>query len=923
MPSKSPAQHRLMEAVAHNPKFAKTVGIPVSVGQDFSAADRGRRFADGGSVLTGSLPPGSRASAAAAAPGFLGALGGLSDLLTGAARGAATTALGWPGDLEQMLSGLLPENRTLSSTVTDAQPPRTVLPTSADVSGWLPPATSFSGPHTAQIGSELGNWAPVSPGQLGKVGRAGIDALSGLGAEALRRGVEEGRGPLSALQATLAPSYAVKPRGGNFFPYDIGRYLGNEQLRVPNTPFDPPSGTHANMGDWVPEGQPDPVGRAAPVADWAKKQLANYLRKDLGSPTDPLLQVEKEYPSLHLPDETLAPDSEAAIQSERINRMQGAEVPFGASPTTLRYAKAAKQHFDLTGDPLTPWGYHSTIGGDLRNPLMSSESPQSLLGGNLGEELDFGSRADELGAGPYAQPADYTDPAYLKTFLAHPDNEQFRQFGWMADAPPDTKVWRLADTGDDPLGFGHVLDYLGEATEAHNDIKYQNGPETLRAMLDRNPGMNIRPEWRRALALHDAGLTLDPASLGRLSVADAVRKTAQWNAHLAEQGAPTNADLARGISAVHKDYGDGMKWVELGQPELPPLTELPDGYRVEDMGPAGTSPKTRYHVIGPNGSYASGPTPSMATGIGLKQLNSDRAAAELSAGLNAEGQAMGHCVGGYCDQVSERGTKIFSLRDKSNNPHVTVEVRPNQTADRAFQADDGSYEQLMRTLEEQLQTRPSQNPGGPPTSEYMLPHRGSNVGPRTALHDWMDATSELADHGAAMNWLKTNHPDLHAQFNTESPVNDIVQIKGKQNAAPVAKYLPYVQDFVKSGNWGRVGDLGNTGLTATSTLPPSLLARTPDLGKYATDEELWNAVKAHPRYDQIVKEGQLRGGFAQGSAGHGILNQVGNPSDLLHFMETSPYFGRPAFAHGGSVAAATPVVGSRFEALLDRLNKKV
>ena len=39
MPSKSPAQHRLMEAVAHNPKFASKVGIPAQVGEDFTNAD--------------------------------------------------------------------------------------------------------------------------------------------------------------------------------------------------------------------------------------------------------------------------------------------------------------------------------------------------------------------------------------------------------------------------------------------------------------------------------------------------------------------------------------------------------------------------------------------------------------------------------------------------------------------------------------------------------------------------------------------------------------------------------------------------------------------------------------------------------------------------------------------------------------------
>ena len=37
-----------MEAVAHSPKFAKKVGIPVSVGKDFASADKGKKFKDGG-----------------------------------------------------------------------------------------------------------------------------------------------------------------------------------------------------------------------------------------------------------------------------------------------------------------------------------------------------------------------------------------------------------------------------------------------------------------------------------------------------------------------------------------------------------------------------------------------------------------------------------------------------------------------------------------------------------------------------------------------------------------------------------------------------------------------------------------------------------------------------------------------------------
>lgn len=48
MPSKSPKQHRLMEAVKHNPEFAKKVGIKQSVGADFVAADKGKGFEKGG-----------------------------------------------------------------------------------------------------------------------------------------------------------------------------------------------------------------------------------------------------------------------------------------------------------------------------------------------------------------------------------------------------------------------------------------------------------------------------------------------------------------------------------------------------------------------------------------------------------------------------------------------------------------------------------------------------------------------------------------------------------------------------------------------------------------------------------------------------------------------------------------------------------
>jgi hypothetical protein len=50
MPSVSKKQHNFMEAVAHSPSFAKKVGVSQSVGKDFSAADKGRKFNKGGEM---------------------------------------------------------------------------------------------------------------------------------------------------------------------------------------------------------------------------------------------------------------------------------------------------------------------------------------------------------------------------------------------------------------------------------------------------------------------------------------------------------------------------------------------------------------------------------------------------------------------------------------------------------------------------------------------------------------------------------------------------------------------------------------------------------------------------------------------------------------------------------------------------------
>jgi hypothetical protein len=47
-----------MAAVANNPSFAKKAGVPQSVGKEFSNADKGRKFKEGGDTMASKMNAG-------------------------------------------------------------------------------------------------------------------------------------------------------------------------------------------------------------------------------------------------------------------------------------------------------------------------------------------------------------------------------------------------------------------------------------------------------------------------------------------------------------------------------------------------------------------------------------------------------------------------------------------------------------------------------------------------------------------------------------------------------------------------------------------------------------------------------------------------------------------------------------------------
>lgn len=64
-----------------------------------------------------------------------------------------------------------------------------------------------------------------------------------------------------------------------------------------------------------------------------------------------------------------------------------------------------------------------------------------------------------------------------------------------------------------------------------------------------------------------------------------------------------------------------------------------------------------------------------------------------------------------------------------------------------------------------------------------------------------------------------SHPKYTEWLNSKAGTR-INQIKGKYNQKPKDEHIPYIQDFVKSGNWSDVSDLDMVGLYKKSDLTP-------------------------------------------------------------------------------------------------------
>lgn len=318
---------------------------------------------------------------------------------------------------------------------------------------------------------------------------------------------------------------------------------------------------------------------------------------------------------------------------------------------------------------------------------------------------------------------------------------------------------------------------VSEPRNTASDLGFSHLADELRNAINPEGGLPAHLQWKYG-------------DLSKVTVPQAVQRVADINEWRAAQKA--EADLVRArnpATFTHKEYPEqGMSWVELRQPK-----ELPEGWKKPEGG------KGMY--IDPEGN----------------PVFTNPREASLADALKYEGETMGHCVGGYCPDVVEGRSKIYSLRDKKGQPHVTIEVKPagGEVDDFIEQAssDLGYGGMRMEDIAE----------------EYG--HRKAD-----AIENKIIARAEKL-----------------AKESRKSGMPSIIQIKGKANRAPNAEYLPAVQDFVRSGNWGRVGDLQNTGLIDARAAGKPLPGRP----AFMTEDEF----KAYE--SEIKGEGFASGGLVE------------------------------------------------------------
>lgn len=158
--------------------------------------------------------------------------------------------------------------------------------------------------------------------------------------------------------------------------------------------------------------------------------------------------------------------------------------------------------------------------------------------------------------------------------------------------------------------------------------------------------------------------------------------------------------------------------------------------------------------------------------------------------LDAEGDAMGHCVGGYGyqDMVRRGERQIYSLRDPQHQPHATMELEPDEPR----REHEYAYENLA--VEKGLAQDPAARQLPPQVKDAI---RSMSSGSELNVdHEW------LAENGYDHNALQGLYDSLKARYMPKyhtGPENALLhQIQGKGNEVPKPEYQARLKQFFET-----------------------------------------------------------------------------------------------------------------------------
>jgi hypothetical protein len=237
-----------------------------------------------------------------------------------------------------------------------------------------------------------------------------------------------------------------------------------------------------------------------------------------------------------------------------------------------------------------------------------------------------------------------------------------------------------------------------------------------------------------------------------------------------------------------------------------------------------------------------------------------------------EGDIMRHCVGGagHCEPLLNGEVEIYTLRDAKGEPHVTIEVDKGANAPSFYER---NYE-LLRYPEI--------------ADEHQL------------INDTAESSAEYIRRVTKL--LDENGYKLGEDYFIPKPkLPSIREIKGKGNQKPKDEYIPFIQDFIRSGQFDEIDDASNAGLkNAIDALGidtfRKLRANNVDVPTYVSLED---AIKLEQQLDpdyfntkDFTKEDYINN-WGQTYAEGGLVEADDDLMSLVdqHFAEEPQHFG--------------------------------